>query len=29
MYDSLVLYLRQKNIRLENYMFRAELCGMH
>lgn len=29
MYDSLVLYLRQKNIRLENYMFRAVLKSLN
>ena len=28
MYESLVLYLKQENIRLENYMFRAVLKSL-
>lgn len=28
MYDTLVLYLKEKNIRLENYMFRAVLKSL-
>lgn len=29
MYDSLILYLKEKNIRLENHMFRAVLKSLN